>query len=345
VVLLAGWLDGVMDIARSMRLPAIAADVVIALVVARSMLQRTGSPRTAKWAAGAVALGPIFVLLSGHHGQLDSVAILPAVLALELRRRRPDERGDLWCGLLLGCAIALKTTPAILLLAFVPALPSAARRVRMLAMAAAVPVLAVLPFLLTAPGATISSLAYRGLPGLGGWSLLVQPSAAADWLGMHPLSESPLTDLTQAIAPVALVAVLITTAVVVHQRDLPLEVRCLALWAAFFAGSMNFSLGYVVWALPFVLLAGHVRAGWWIQLALLPAAATIYLIRAVDGWSEAFALGVYVPYMAIAHLALVVGVARFLLPPSSSVSRRRAENDRSASPACLPPPSLGARRP
>lgn|GEM_PF-1639414 len=332
VVLLAGWLEGSIDIARSMRIPPIAADAVLALVVARSALHRTGSSRTATWAAGSVALGPIFILLSGHHGQLDSVAILPAVLALELRRRRSDERADVWCGLLLGCGIALKTTPAILLLAFVPALPSTARRVRMLAAAVAVPALAVLPFVLAAPGDTIRSLSYRGLPGLGGWSLLVQPSAAADWLGMRPLSESRLTELTQTLAPAVLAVALITTAVVVKRRDLALEVRCLALWAAFFAASMNFSLGYVVWALPFVVLAGHVRAGWWVQLGLLPAAVTIYLIRAVDGWSEPFALGAYVPYMGMAHLALVVGVVRFLSDP-------RAATDRSASPACPPPRS------
>ncbi len=337
VVLVAGWFDGALDMARSMRLPPIAADVAIAFVVAAATLRRTASRTSTTWAAGAVALGPVFILLSGHHGQLDSVAILPAVLSLAVRRQRPDERGDIWCGLLLGCAIALKTTPAILLLAFVPAVPSAVRRVRLLAAAAAVPAITVLPFVLTAPGDTIRSLTYKGLPGLGGWSLLVQPSAAADWLGMQPLQQSALTELTQAVAPAVLLTVLAATAMVTHARGLSLEVRCLALWAAFFAASMNFSLGYVVWALPFVLLAGHVRAAWWIQVALLPAAAAIYLIRVVDGWPEAVALGLYVPYMGFAHLVLVLGTARYLMGPPAAI-------DRSASRASRRPRLLAARR-
>jgi hypothetical protein len=47
-------------------------------------------------------LGPSFIDISGYHGQIDSVAILPAVLALMVWERRPQPTRSVRAGLLIG---------------------------------------------------------------------------------------------------------------------------------------------------------------------------------------------------------------------------------------------------
>src|SRR3954468_15913814 len=78
------------------QLPAIAADAALAWLAYMFLRGSAG-------VAGAliVALGPIFALISGYHGQFDSVAILPAATGVALWVRDVPRRA-LWTGLLIG---------------------------------------------------------------------------------------------------------------------------------------------------------------------------------------------------------------------------------------------------
>jgi len=69
--------------------------------------------------AALIALGPPFVVISGYHGQIDSLAILPAVAALIVWETAPDRRA-LIAGLLIGVGAATKTVPGLMLLALLP---------------------------------------------------------------------------------------------------------------------------------------------------------------------------------------------------------------------------------
>src|SRR5438105_1919942 len=82
-------------------LPAIAADAAIAWLVQAGLGRAGASDRTRLSACALVALGPAFALISGMHGQIDSVAILPAVLALVVWERGGSRRA-LAAGLLIG---------------------------------------------------------------------------------------------------------------------------------------------------------------------------------------------------------------------------------------------------
>jgi hypothetical protein len=74
------------------QLPALVADAVIAVLVAAGLRGAGASERIALAGAGLVALGPIFVLISGHHGQIDAVAIALAVAALGVWEREGPSR-------------------------------------------------------------------------------------------------------------------------------------------------------------------------------------------------------------------------------------------------------------
>src|SRR5207302_10782054 len=101
----------------------IAADAAIAWLVQAGLGRAGASDRTRLSACALVALGPAFALISGMHGQIDSVAILPAVLALVVWERGGSRRA-LAAGLLIGRAASIKTAPGLMVLALLPSVRS-----------------------------------------------------------------------------------------------------------------------------------------------------------------------------------------------------------------------------
>src|SRR5258708_7967034 len=81
-----------------MHLPPIVADAAIAWLVADFLGRRGADYRARLAAAGLVALGPSFIAISGYHGQLDSLAILPAVAALRYWEIGDPRRRAVWSG-------------------------------------------------------------------------------------------------------------------------------------------------------------------------------------------------------------------------------------------------------
>ena len=121
-------------------LPTIMADAALAWVVQGFLGKRGKSPADRLVAAGLIALGPSFVLISGYHNHFDSLAILPAVCALSIW----DQRGEggnaaLKAGLLIGVGCALKTVPILMLLALIPTARSRKEGITLTTAAIAVP--------------------------------------------------------------------------------------------------------------------------------------------------------------------------------------------------------------
>src|SRR5205807_5996398 len=85
------------------QVPQILADCAIAWFVQDFLGRRGASDRTRIASATLVALGPSFWIISGFHGQIDSLATLPAVIALWLwDRSPPGTRRALEAGVLIG---------------------------------------------------------------------------------------------------------------------------------------------------------------------------------------------------------------------------------------------------
>lgn len=314
-----GDLVGV-SLRRLARLPAIAADLAIAWMVFAALRTRLGSDR-ALLGAAAVALGPSFVALSGHHGQVDAVAVAPVVGAVILWGRSVPRRW-LWCGLLVGAAASVKAPLGVLVLALLPTARDLPEALRTLATAVALPLVALAPFLLADPGGVRESLSYAGLPGGGGLSLLVQPEMATFWLSGEPVVRSDISDALQEGNRVLVLVAALATALVLIRRRTPAPAAAAALVLAMWIFGVNYSLGYALWGLPFFLLAGWVRAALALQAALLIPTLMVYLAPIVDGWSRTTVLTLFVPSMLGVLLAwgaawwqlVVVGRPRGLDP-------------------------------
>jgi uncharacterized membrane protein len=281
---------------------------------------RGQSERLRLTAAALVMFGPSFAVVSGYHGQIDQLAILPAAAALVVwERSPPGVRRAVLVGLMIGLGTSIKTTPALMLFAVLPSTETWRERGALLGAAAAVPFLMLTPFLLADPGGTVDSLrSHRALPGLGGISLLAQPELVKIWLLGQDIPVSSVSEtLVDLQGP--LTAVLLTPFILIlmvrRTRAVP---SAAALWLAFFVVSPGFAFQYIVWGLPFALMAGYVWQVAAIQAVLLLPSLMIYQRGIID--SPHF---IYAPIMAALWLALLTGLVWTLLDRRGPMSIRR----------------------
>ena len=291
---------------RLIRVPAIAADLAIAWVVQWHMGWRGATLQQRLIAVALLTLGPIGLLVTGAHGQVEPVQWLPAVLALVAWDRMEGDRRALVAGALVGVGLAIKP-PAVLVGVALFVLAGGLReRVLLVAAGTVVPLLVALPFLLADPGGVASVLDYQSLPGQGGLSLIVQPGLAAVRFAATPFEGfNAANDVLQDIAPLLVAALAGLVAFVAWRRKPDPATTVAALAIAVFVASPNFLTPYLIWLLPFALLAG-----WWrfvlavsvVSLALLPFkyAPVSWIERSPFGgpnavWEEWFVNAVYVP--------------------------------------------------
>lgn len=259
----------------------IAADLLVAAAVYVYLGWRgaTDGRRLAGFAL--VMLGPVFITISGYHGQLDSLAMLAGVLALMAWERTGASARGWTSGLLLGLGGLLKTVPLLLFVPLVASARSLREAIQLAAVAGGVVVLGCLPFLLAEPKGFREVLVWSGVPGRGGLSLIADPGFAADrrlsaLLGVvgHP---NDFADwISRANGVTTLIMLLALTAFLFRYRPAPIDGAVL-LWLAVFVFSVNFLLQYVVWGLPFFIMAGYLRQTALLQLALIPLCVITYL--------------------------------------------------------------------
>jgi hypothetical protein len=245
------------------------ADVGLALVVYAYLGWRGAAERLCLAGAALVMLGPSFFAISGYHGQIDSVAILPAALGLMVWERGATPNRALWAGLLIGVGAAVKG-PALLLA--LPLLGSARswREAAGLAGGAGLVVLVTLGPLWASHIDLSPVVRYTGVPGWGGISLAIDP--ALGWhlltmpLPLPPSAQSGLSHTVQDHARwITAVALAAYTGFIFRYRPAPIDAAAL-LWLVVYAFSPNFFLNYLVWGLPFFLMAGFLT-----EVALLQA--------------------------------------------------------------------------
>jgi hypothetical protein len=301
---LCGWLQdhGVASLDFLFRVPSILADAAIAWLV-QDFLGRRGAPRGRRLLAAAlVCLGPAFLAISAYHGQVDALAILPGVAAVYLWELRPDAGRALPAGLLVGVGAAIKTVPGLLLLALLPSARSRREAVLLIVGALAPVALAFAPFAVRGTLPSSDVLAYRGLPGNGGLSLLLQPTLSWDALGLRPSHLSgasrQLYDHGNWLTAAGLVAV---AAIGARTRAAAVPMAVL-LWLAVYVFGANFFFQYALWGLPFFLMAGYVREVLVAELALLPPTVVFYS-RPLTAEAAGY---LYVAAMVALYAAVVV---------------------------------------
>jgi hypothetical protein len=316
VILLVSDLASATNLAfeRLIRIPSILADAGIAWLVFTGLNRRSATLALA--GAATVAFGPSFILNSGVHGQIDSVAILPVVAAVVLWTRPGQANRWLWCGLLIGLGAAVKTPVGVLALALLVTARSPKEALQTAAAAIAVPLALLSPFLLADLSGVKESLGYNGLPGIGGLSLLAQPGLATEWLaGGGNVVAAGIGDALQTINRPLLLAALVATAAVAYRRRIDTPTTAAALVVIVWLAGVNYAMGYAVWGLPFLALAGlpYVSAG--LQLLLLAPTLLVELVPRPDGWPETLVNAVFVPSMLAALLVWAVLYVRLLRRP------------------------------
>jgi hypothetical protein len=296
------------------RLPSIFADAGIALIV-QDFLGRRGASERARLAATAlVALGPSFIVISGFHGQIDNTAILPAVLAIYFWDRMPDgPRRDLAAGGLIGLAGAIKITPLLLVLALLPQVRSLRSAVTILGAAGAVVLVITAPFALATPYPLRHALSYHGYPGTSPLSILLEPSLANQM--QHAVWPSGAAHFLWAQGRLIIPAALLAITAFTWRRPLGAVDRAVILYLTFYVVTPSFYFQYLVWGLPFVVMAGRLRLALLIQAVAIPPTLLFYLAP----WGSDASVPAY--FVAMTAFWLVLVGALWMLAGTRSFPR------------------------
>lgn len=279
IVLLVKGVSGLTGLAftRLFRVPSALADLAIAWLVQDYLGAKGLAERERLLAAALVALGPAFIAISGIHGQIDSAAILPAVGALSVWERDGSPRRAWWAGLLIGLGACFKTVPGLMVFALLPSARSRREAAELVLACLIFPVLSVLPFLAAAGTGWLSTLGhYHGGLGLGGLSLVAQPDLPLNWLHLGSALLNPVSTWFLAHGQIVAVAGIALTAALVLWLRTPAPAAAVLMWLSVYLFGVDFFMQYMVWGLPFFLMAGYLRHVLGLQLLLLGPLWVLY---------------------------------------------------------------------
>ena len=261
---LAYWLAGGADQLEAkryfvfyLRLPAIFADF-LGVAAVLWYQEKTGRPQW--WALALYAASPVGFMVSGYHGNVDSVMALGILLAgIACAMNRP-----LVCGLCLGFACNIKIIPLILIPAFFFLCWQRKQALRFTIPLALTVLIGWSYPLLTIPKTFLKDVVgYGSIWGVWGITFLLrmtdlpslrditfaQPSPAQAWIS---------TGLKLLIVVLAL-------AIAWHRRKMESHeiFQTLSLvWASFFVFAPGFGAQYLAWLIPCFLLANERWFAW-----------------------------------------------------------------------------------
>jgi hypothetical protein len=184
-------------------------------------------------------------------------------------------------------------------------------RIGVLAMTALVPIVSLIPFLLSTPHGVLDRMRQNsGVPGFGGLSTIVQPDLTRYWATLHgpiPAATQGTLDLVDAQRTIVLVGVLLATALA-WRRRLPALQAAALIYLTIYVVNPNFGFSYLIWGLPFFIAAGYVREVAAFQLLALPATLWFYWRPGAlgNGWT-------YLVMVQLVWAALIAALAYALV--------------------------------
>lgn len=262
------WLAGATGLpyVAAVKLPAVLADVALTGLIYKAVVGgmttrdghespdhgRGGGKRAkAAYLAALYALNPISLLVTSYHGQFEAITLLLLALAWWFWRRGRAGRS---AGAL-GLAILNKTWPVVFLPVIFIRLRDWKARAHYVAVALGVPILFTLTYiLLFSPDVGFMlgrALTHRGVAGYWGPGAILNPLAAIR-PGLQPAVDALFALRNGLLAAAALFALWWT------RRQSALD-ALLTLLLGLFVVTVGFGIQWLVWPVPFALLAGEDR--------------------------------------------------------------------------------------
>ena len=311
-----------------------AADLALATIVF-VVLRRRFDDRIGLAGAGLLALGPVPLLISGYMGQIESVALLPAVAGLLYLGVDRRDRTSVIGGALLGLGTSVKTYPGLLAPAVLAHLDRRdVRRVVLAGLAALVVVVALLvPFVLEDESSLDTMVGYGGAPGLGGISLLLDPATPGDWY-VGGVERNPVSGREAMLQRFLLVVGVGTTALVALRRGLDRPAMIGALLLAQSVWGYTWFPQYGWWPVLGLVLIGRHRACAVLQALLLVPTIIAYRWESFGaaGLSEAMIDWLYVPFSVAAFGVMSWCWVRVLTRSGAPATDDAADASRAAEP-------------
>jgi hypothetical protein len=254
IIRIWGWLADASGIPFRfwLRLPSVLADVGSFLLVG-CWLRKLWPDKNPTEVLMCLALCPTAILISGYHGNTDSVMIFLVLLSLYLVETA-------WmAGLVFGLALCVKVIP----LAFAPAiflyLPSWRKRFTFFGSAALIFVICSLPYLAQDPKAILSTVfGYSSIYGKWGWTQL------AVIIFPDPTYLHGRFDVQGSHATFARILKLVTMVLIVgvsvwlnRPKSKPsLFIQCGLMTTILLFMAPGFGTQYLIWLVPFVVALG-----------------------------------------------------------------------------------------
>jgi hypothetical protein len=243
------------------KFPAVAADCGIVVLLYRMMRRlhqdgpkpQEGLRSPAFWAALAYAANPLALLISAGHGQFDSTALFFLLLAVYFADFSRLPSSDRYAALSLAAAVALKSWPAFFIPLFVRNLAFWKERLAFLGWLAAPLAALCLPFVLHSPSAF-----FRTVGGYAGATALSLPQtfyAAAYLVGPKALGAYRLLMQSWTWLCLGLLA-LVWLAFFLARAAPPILPGMVLGTLTLYVLAPAYSVQYLLWLLPFSLLAG-----------------------------------------------------------------------------------------
>ena len=268
-----------------LRLPGIFADMgaVLTLLWLR---EKTGRP--AWWALALFAASPVAFMVSGYHGNVDSVM---AMFVLMAAAACATENAIL-CGLAFGLSCNVKIVPLLLAPVFVFFWWKRSRLVQFAGVSALCTLAGWSLPLFTIPAVFLKDvIAYGSVWGVWGIPYFLRISGIAAFGGIEMFEPTP----AQSAVMLALKLIIIPSVIVIAWRRRgtePIKVfQTLALvWAVFFVFAPGFGAQYIVWLAPCFLVASE---SWYAALTLSSSVALFIFYNAISNgmpWMMGFTL-------------------------------------------------------